>query len=289
MPASPEQLVAAYHRRLNDIRAAVAARIAAIWTASAGLTDTSAAAFSEAAALASLAAQTRTAVLVDAYIATYLQLLTGERATTTLDREAVTGAAVRNGADPVDVYRRSIITARRLASDGTDYAKAMAGGRARAVAAAETDVMLTNRAAATQAMAASPHVVGYQRVLTGNSCMFCAAASSRLYHTNQLQPIHAHCDCGIAPVIGTTNPGAVINHKLLSDLKADGGPSYWKERGFGVDANGVIRHRVETTPPGADRPVFQLGEPLDVAVRDHGELGPLLVDRADHFTGASAL
>jgi hypothetical protein len=110
----------------------------------------------------------------------------------------------------------------------------------------------------------------YRRVLTGRSCMFCATASTQRYRGSDLMPLHGRCDCAVAPIFGDEDPGQVINHQVLSKLKAKG-PGYWKERGF-VDANG------DPIEPGREGPV---------AVRQHGELGPTLVDRHDHFDGPS--
>lgn len=74
----------------------------------------------------------------------------------------------------------------------------------------------------------------------------------------------SNCDCGIAPIIGTRDPGRVLNDGLLSDLKAQG-PRYWQARHFQVDEDGSL-----VLP--------------DVAVRDHGELGPVLTGAGHEFT-----
>ena len=100
-------------------------------------------------------------------------------------------------------------------------------------------------------------------------------------------PIHNHCDCGVAPIIGERDPGQVINRQLLNDLKSSGGSQSWKDRSISVDEDGVIRHRRIETVDGERREVF--GDPLNVAVRQHGELGPVLTDRAQHFAGPGSV
>jgi hypothetical protein len=79
-------------------------------------------------------------------------------------------------------------------------------------------------------------VVGYRRVLTGKSCMFCAAAATKIYRRGDLAPLHAHCDCAVAPVFLGADVGLGLNRQVLDNLKAQG-KGYWKQRGF-VDNDG---------------------------------------------------
>lgn len=83
---------------------------------------------------------------------------------------------------------------------------------------------------------AARRVVGYRRVLTGRSCMLCAAAATRIYRRGDLMPLHAHCDCAVAPVYSSSDPGRAANRALLGQLKKRG-RDYWKQRGF-VDNEG---------------------------------------------------
>ena len=115
----------------------------------------------------------------------------------------------------------------------------------------------------------------HRRVLTGRSCMFCATASTQRYRVDQLMPLHNHCDCAVAPIIGDADPGQIINHDLLGSLKKAGGSKYWKQRGLvDIDQDGNF---LVAGPGGTSRV-------LQVAERQHGELGPVLVDRHDDFT-----
>lgn len=79
-------------------------------------------------------------------------------------------------------------------------------------------------------------IVGYRRVLTGSSCMFCAAAATKVYSRGDLAPLHAHCDCSVAPVFIGDDPGLAANAEVLRNLKAQG-RRYWLKRGF-VDNDG---------------------------------------------------
>jgi len=260
MPAS-SALVERYGARYDGIRLAAAAGILRLWQRLGAVDDLDA--FAVPAAGVSLAAQLEIAALVDAYLAFYLDA-------ETFGLGAVT---IRDGADLVDVYRRPGITARAKLAEGREFAAAMRAAQARAVSAADTDVALAHRAAAADVMAARPEVVGYRRVLTGASCKLCATATTQRYHADRLMPIHNHCDCRVAPIVGDADPGQIINRQLLDRLQ-ERGPDYWKSRGF-VDSNG---NPVDPT---------KIASVTDTAVREHGELGPMLTDAAQQFTGPS--
>lgn len=266
MALSPDALLARrYTDRYNRLRAAAATAMARAWDRQAGLDDAAADRFSQTAARISLAAQAQTATGVDGYLAAMLTL-TGQPSTSVgYDLDELTGSAVRSGAEPVDVYRRGIITARSSIADGMTFAQAMAAGRARSITAVQTDVALTQR----QAISKDERVVGYRRVLTGKSCALCASASTQRYRSGTLAPIHGNCDCGVAPIMGTRDPGHVINDQLRRDLRAaEGDRDYWESRHFTVDEDGTL--------------VFP-----DVRVHTHGELGPVLTDASHSFTSAA--
>lgn len=270
MALPPEvRLASLYTARYNRLRSSAAAAAGRAWDRSAGLNDIAADRFSSIAAGLSIAAQTQTAALVDGYLATMAGLITGTGTAIGIDPTAVTGSAVRFGAEPTDVYHRAIVTARAAISGGRSFDDAMAAGRARALATITTDVALTQRAAATEAIRSSG-IVGYRRVLTGKSCALCATASTQRYHSGNLMPIHAHCDCGIAPIIGDKDPGHVINRPLLQRMKATGratgDPDIYRSRKLIVDEDGTV-HMPQ------------------MAVRQHGELGPVLTDASHDFSG----
>ncbi len=262
MPASPA-LVARYGARYDTIRRQVATAIGLLWDRLGSVADLDP--FATAAAALSAAAQSQTVALVAGYLAAYLD-------TAPVSVDAV---EIRAGVDLADVYRRPGITARAALSGGQDFLDAMAKARVRAVSAATTDVALAHRAAATTLMGNDQRVVGYRRVLTGASCKLCATASTQRYRVDRLMPIHNHCDCRVAPIVGTEDPGHVINRRLLDRLK-DAGPDYWRDHGF-VDPDG---NPVDPT---------EIGAVTDAVVREHGELGPVLTDGRDTFTGPADL
>lgn len=273
MAPPPEiALTVAYTARYNRLRQLAGARVGQLWERLAGLDDQAADRFATEASRVAVAAQAQAAAGVDGYLAAVVTLGSGQayRPAGALD---VTGRAVRAGADPLEVYHRGIITARAAIATGHAFPDAMRAGLLRSVVMAETDVSLTQRAAMDQAVDGQ-RIVGYRRVLTGSSCGRCASASTQRYHRAQLMPIHAHCDCGVSPIYGSSDPGQVINKKLVTDLKSaakqTGDESYWTSRHIKVDADGTVRFP-------------------DVAVHEHGELGPTLADASHHFTGPDQL
>jgi hypothetical protein len=82
-----------------------------------------------------------------------------------------------------------------------------------------------------------------------------------------LLPIHPGCDCGEQPIYGTEDPGQIINEQLL-EATHDA-----IETRFGFSersGRGELDYRL-------------------IEVREHGELGPLLTVRGQHFDGPSSI
>jgi hypothetical protein len=157
-------------------------------------------------------------------MATYLAALVAELTATApvhrgVDPALVTGPVIRNGVPPEVVYQRPIITARVLLAKGVGGAEVFRRAERRAVQLATTDVQLARTHAARATLAADPRVVGYRRAVTGNgTCVMCMTASTQRYHRSELLPIHPGCGCSVAPIIGTEDPGRVINERLLAEL-----------------------------------------------------------------------
>lgn len=155
------------------------------------------------------------------------------------------GAAARNGVDPAAVYRRPFVTVWSALAREVLLPEALRMGLTRAGTTAETDVQLTMRATLRGVGQADPSIAGYQRVLDGAACGFCAAAAAQTYATADLMPIHVRCGCGVDVITTAARP--------------------------------------DFSPPGAaELPRTADGQP--VAVREHGELGPVLVNADWAFT-----
>lgn len=258
---SDVDLVRAYQARYGRIRTSAAARASQLWIATGGVTEAAVDAYVPSAVALSAGAERATSSTVAGYVGA----MSGQRER--LDLDETTGESLR-GVAPAEVFLRPVVTARTALSEGKSFAEAMELGRQRASALTETNTVLSQRAAITRLSPA-----GYRRVLTGKSCALCATASTQRYKRSNLLPIHDHCDCSIAPIIGDRDPGHVINKSLLRDLRSAGGSKYWNDRGVTVENGRVLKN----------------GQPLDVETRTHGELGPVLVDGRQAFTGPAGL
>jgi hypothetical protein len=273
VPSRQAVLAERYRDALIDVRNRVSTRVDRTWRDLGSWDEADVARFQSRVLPVVQAGQRRTVALTDAYLA---------RATRTrpvgLVADDLIGAAVRNGTDPADVYRRPFVQLWSALSNGARFMDAMNAAGVRAAQSASTDVSLTMRASADafDAQAADEaRIVGWERVLDPDACAYCATASTQRYRSANLDPLHANCQCGIAPVFAE-NDRAIkdFNRQVLSNIKdANAGADrpYWEARHFRVDG---------TT-----------GEVIlpDVAVHEHGELGAVLADAAHDFTPQSAL
>lgn len=277
----------AHHVRYNALQDTTADLVGAAWDEYGGLDDVAAARFPAAAATISTAAQRQTSTLAVAYMTANDRL-----AGAPLTGLAPTLPVIRGGVPAVDVYRRSIVTARSLVARGRSVDEALAAARHRATSTARTDVSLANRGELDRGAQIRPWVVGYRRVLTGRSCAFCATASTQRYRQADLLPLHPSCDCDIAEIIGTADPGRVINQQLLDDLKRAADETgtrryYDREAPYFVEADGSVVHgkirRPPADAPAGTPPSLVHGDRVKVETVDHGELGPTLTN-ARHST-----
>lgn len=202
------------------------------------------------------AAQRQAASLTDAYLARTASQITGR---TTQPVGPVDVAALRTGVTHPGVYGRLADNYRWLVSTDVapDVARAQIVERAEAVAT--TDVDLAMRA--QTAKFTRVHHLSYRRVIhpelsRDGTCGLCVAASDRIYTRGDLMPIHARCKCEPLPIAGSKDPGQSINAADLKRL---------------YDAAGST---------AADKL-----KRVRVRVVEHGELGPVLVDRRHRFRG----
>lgn len=159
---------------------------------------------------------------------------------------AVTGAAIRAGTPPAIVYRRPFVTVWTGLRDGTPWTEAVNAGRARAGASAAMDVQNTMRHTLLTIGSADKEILGFARVPDADACDFCRLVAGKRYLTSTLMEVHPRCGCGV-DVITAANRG---------------------------DFTGKPSHDLEIS-----------SGPVTAKVVQHGELGALLVDGHDHFTG----
>lgn len=205
------------------------------------------------------AGQRQTSALVDAYMTSQVRLADKAAKINGIDFDSLT----LRQADMADVYRRPFQQLWYDLSQGKPFVQArdQAANRLRTIT--ETDLQLAERSA-EQASMEKLQVTGYRRVIhpemsrTG-SCILCAIASDQRYNVETLRPIHPNCHCTVSPIIGDFDPGQELN---------------------AVDLDALYKAQKEEFSTNPD------GSRVRIAVRENGELGPVLVNAADNFSKA---
>lgn len=171
---------------------------------------------------------------------------------------------LRRGITPGRVYRRPFVTTRAALGEGLSLPEAIRRGVIRLEQVAESDMQQTYAEASRAAMRNLPDTArpsGWRRVLVGTeNCALCVVASTQRYTVEDLNPLHANCDCRVEPVFGDTAP--VVDRARLDQV------------------NAAI---AEITDSDHGR------RSLRRIVVEHGELGPMLARPKDHFTRAAQL
>jgi hypothetical protein len=219
--------------------------------------------------------QLQVANLTNAYIQRVAELEGLKAAVADVDRDQVIGY---RGVPAADVYRRPAVATYSALATGKSFSDAREEGLHRLASIVSTDLQQarTRQARAGYAVAGFDYAV---RVLSGaENCALCVIASTQRYNAGSLMPIHPGCDCGERGVRAGRDPGQVIDQKLLDaayaqiDVKLAGGepsPELGQKR------------------TAAGKPLSDLTDLI--ITREHGELGPTLTWRQDHFTGPDAL
>ena len=181
---------------------------------------------------------------------------------------------LRGGPTAAEVYARPAVTMRTKLSEGSTMTAALQAGALRAVDLVTTDLQLAMTHQSQVSM--SRHGVQFfQRVLVGPAdCALCMIASTQHYRTGNLMPIHPGCNCDVRPLPNDTarftamdgsdrviDPDLLAKtHNMVADLLGDADSS-----GRSPDYRKLL------------------------AVREHGEIGPVLTFKHQQFTGPSAI
>lgn len=263
MSAGAARAHIAGEKRLRDL---VAAALVSLWAGLSGYDEENVDEWLTRALPVVLGAQRQSVALTEAFFARSLG-----RQPLGVNPTNLIGPGVRNGSDPREVYRRPFVTLWSGLKESKPFEEAAQAALERATVTAQTDVQLSMRATAREIAQADPEIFGFRRVTDGDACDLCLIASTQRYHVSDLLPIHGRCGCGVEPITEPTD--RVIDSDLLRKLKAEGAidkitrqrrAARLKERG--------------QDPPAEDEP------PLTAEVREHGELGPVLVNADHHFT-----
>jgi hypothetical protein len=182
-------------------------------------------------------------------------------------RADLAAAQTVNPADPygrvADQYRFQVVT------QGVPEQQARQRALVRIAAVAETDVTLAVREQFRSSMFNIKDVRGWRRVL-GHSktgpCGLCVVASDRIYKIQDLKPIHDLCRCEVLPIIGDLDPGLDLSSDDLDRIYAAAGGTGGDVFKDGKRHSGALKN-------------------LRVALAEHGELGPVLVNADQHHRG----
>lgn len=240
--------IRAHHAAVLHLRAQARDAAGRIWGATAGLNDAALVAWLAAIVPVALAARTLAVRLMDTHLSNVVALQSGAPwEPSGLDADEL-ARAVRGGVPLDDVYSRSIVTA-RWASTQMPFDIAMGQALDRATTTIDTDTLLASRdtTAAYAATDQGAGIDGWERVLGDAPCELCDSLADTVYGSEDLMPIHDHCQCSTAAVIGGDRPASTLNDETL-----------------------------------AQRPDVV---PVDVTVEQHGELGPVLTAAGDHWQG----
>lgn len=171
---------------------------------------------------------------------------------------------LRRGITADRVYRRPFVTTRAALGEGLSLPEAVRRGVIRLEQVAESDMQQTHAEASRAAMRNLPdnaRPLGWRRVLVGTeNCALCVVASTQRYTVEDLNPLHANCDCRVEPIFGDTD-APVVDRARLDQV------------------NAAIAEITDN----------RTGRNLRRIVVNHGELGPMLARPKDHFTRAAQL
>jgi hypothetical protein len=271
--AASDALTDAYMAATASVRARVLEYARQMWAGSESLRDADVARLVSRIVPIVQAGQIQVANLTNAYILR-LAVLEGVVAeAASIDRAAILDY---RGVPADDVYRRPAVTTYTSLGDGTAFAVAKDQGLARLLSIASTDLQQARNRQATAAYGST----GFEyteRVLSGaENCALCVIASTQRYRKRVLMPIHPGCDCGQRGVKAETDPGQVIKRDLLELTHAQ-----IDAKLGGTDRGARILGREKVTSAGNP-----ISDYTDLVISNqHGELGPTLAWRSDHFTG----
>lgn len=161
--------------------------------------------------------------------------------------------------DPVQVWQRPAEQYRYALSEGKSEVEALDAAFQRASHIGKDNAQLTKRNASITQFRRSEKVIGYRRIIhpelsKSGVCGLCIVAADRIYGMEDLLPIHGGCNCSVAPVTKSNDPGLSLNRQDLDALY---------EAAQGNDYKSLKNIRVTSY--------------------EHGELGPVLARVGDNY------
>lgn len=256
------RVVLAYSSVARDVRDRVVRYVETTWRNLGSYADADIDRFVNAVVPVVQGGQRRLSTLTDAYLAQLATEILGEPVRPVGVPPAVISSEAMRGVSTADVYARMGPTVWYALSQGDEPAMAIGKGLDRAVKTAQTDLQLARTHTAQYVCSRDARIAGYRRIPTGGKvCALCAIASTQRYHSEDLMPIHPGCSCDVEPIYGTEDPGRVIEPDRLEGIHQE------------IEAR--LGRRTNNAAELRDL----------IVVHDHGEIGPVLAVRGQHFTG----
>ena len=260
--AEQDRIVRAYMQASSRITDSVVAAVTARWREMGAWRDINAEQFLSRVLPLIAGGMSQTAAVADAY----LSLMLTDQLGRDVPPKGVDAKTLRDirGVPVSEVYTRPVKTTRAAIGEGLTLGQAAKRGLDRLIDLTTTDLQMAARRTAHGVLSSTRGVAGYRRVLTGaENCGLCAVASTQRYHRGDLMPIHPGCDCKIAPIVGSQDPGHIIDEQRLECLHDA------VAQRFGDDA--VNRGARDSRDM--------------IVLETHGELGPVLTVKGHRFTG----
>ncbi len=163
----------------------------------------------------------------------------------------------RSDATMTSVYSRPARDYGRAIRDGKSPAEALEDARDRLREIAEADAAAAERDELNAIWRMSSKVTGWRRIIhpersASGTCGLCVVAATRLYSTDELRALHGGCKCTELPVFAGSDPGLKLTEDDLKTIYAGAGST---------GADDLRRTRI--------------------SIREHGELGPILIKDGD--------
>lgn len=277
--ATVERVRDAYRDTGEALRAGLHEAITLAWTDVERYDDKGAAGFVRDVVPVAEATQAQMATLTDAYHARLEQVILGRAARPVGVAPKVVRTVALRGVDAVTCWTRPAITVRTELSRGATFDDARDRGLTRAHSIADTNLQLARTHASRDVLRRRGNVVGYRRVPRGaSSCALCLLAATQRYRSEDLMPIHPGCDCGVHQVYGAHDPGQVLDPDARDAIHERVGA-----------ALGISAEDAREAATGTHRGLREQDYRKVVIVREHGELGPVLARRGQHFSGPAAI
>lgn len=270
-----DQLTAAYMTQVAAVRRRVLTFAVTLWGASSSLRDVDVDRLVARIVPVVQGGQLQVAGITNAYVQRLAAVEGVTAATVGVDRADV---VTYRGTPPEDVYRRPAVETYSALAAGEAFTVARDKGLKRLQSIVKTDIQQSRNRQARSAYAET----GFDftvRVLSGaENCALCVIASTQRYRRSDLQPIHPGCDCGERGVKGEDTPEQVIDPDLLE----------LTHRQIDAKLGGTDRGARDLSRGKADSKGRPISDFTDLIItREHGELGPTLAWRDEHFTSAS--